>query len=376
MHTFAPIAPRYDCVMQNCHRTALRLSISLCICLACAVYHPLPASANGYDVYASPLCWSPDGQYLAAVVAEGWPVEDELVPGEMRLYTRDGRYSVLATGDSLGSPSFSADSHWLAFIHDGWLVAYEQQPDGSWSGGDCFNGARDCRCAGNGVGPEGVLLTSGERFYGCNVLAFDLTSMEAQPLVPAAPEASLFSPLISPAGTTLLALFQDSLDEHSVYERIVRFDPASGSFIRLCQPEAREWDYHESNFVFVDDDTLLFQRGGWGDWRLYRYELAAGREYLEAGDAQQPSISGDGRYLAFTRRDPQLKAQAEYDWEVPPTVWLRDRQRGAERQLSKSGAAAEFPAISPDGGKVAWLQMGTTEAVSVIIRSRPALWGS
>lgn len=334
---------------------------------------PHCASANGYEVYASPLAWSPDSLLLAATVGEAWPQDGELLPGEMRLYTRSGRYQILAAADSLGSPSFSADSRRLAFIHDGWLVVHERQDDGSWLGGDYYNGALDCRF-GWLVGAPVMLITSGERFYGCSVSSFDLTALSIGFTFTGPAGGSLFAPLSVPDGSALLCLMQYGFEGNGpAYERIVSVDPSSGAWTLLCQPEAREWDYHESNVVFVDADTFLFQRGGWGDWRLYRYELAEGREYLELSDAQQPSLSADGRWLAFTRRDPQLKAEAEYDWEIAPTVWLRDRQRGIERQVSGPGMQAEFPALSPDGTKLAWLQMGTTAAVELVLRSRPSL---
>jgi len=359
-----------------------RLFISAAVftaCLCSSIFCALaPALANGYDVYASPLAWSPDGRYLAVAVGEAWPRGDVSEPGKLLLYTRDGRFAELASG-SVGSPSFSPDGEKLSVVLDGRYVDYflprKDEPDLAGMASQTIGGTPDILDLRWNMRPDDeqeLYWTRGERFYGCAVYA-GILATSASPLSSPPPDSSVFAPVAAPDGSTLLCLMQGGLKGDPAYERVVRYNPADGSFTQLTKPQAREWDYHESNVVFVDEDTILFQRGGWGDWRLYRFELAEDKEYLEVADAQQPTLSTDARWLAFTRRDPQLKAQAEYDWEVPPTVWLRDRERGAEWQVSAPGVEAEYPALSPDGSKLAWLQKGDDGTPEVMLRSRAAL---
>jgi hypothetical protein len=339
------------------------------LCLALAL--PGLARANGYAMYDPPLCWSPDGQWLAAAVGGQWPQEEQLPQGELRIYDRYGRYNTLAKG-GVASPSFSADGTQLAAVVDGNVRLYTLTPaaaSGGWASqpvqltkrGDLF----DCRFSGEPAA-EQLYVTAGQRFYGCALYVLPLHQEGLRPFYNLGAEASLFGPALGPGN--LLCFLQQPAPDGGAYERLMlRREQQS---VQLTRPGMRGGDYHESNAVWLDAGHILFQRGGWGDWNLYRIDIATQNEVIEANDAESPSLSGDMRCLAIARRDPQAKAHTEYDWELPSSIWVRDRESGAERQLSLPGADAAYPALSPDGKRIAWLQAGPA-GVRVIARTNP-----
>jgi hypothetical protein len=135
-----------------------------------------PAFANGYDVYAAPLAWSPDGALLAAVVADRWPQDAVLVPGQLLLCDRYGRpLRVLAEG-AVGSPGFSDDSEVLAAVVDGDLWLFRATDD--WAGAPVTDRGDVLDCAVGAAGPAGegpkVYFSAGERFYGAEVYEYDV----------------------------------------------------------------------------------------------------------------------------------------------------------------------------------------------------------
>jgi Tol biopolymer transport system component len=111
---------------------------------------------------------------------------------------------------------------------------------------------------------------------------------------------------------------------------------------------------------------------------IYRVERATGVTTLvsrgpvnELGraSASNPTVSGDGRYVAF------VSSQRSYDLLAPtnfPTVFLRDTVANTTTMLPMAGAngASELPSISNDGGVVAFesvasnLVAGDTNALS------------
>jgi len=152
----------------------------------------------------------------------------------------------------------------------------------------------------------------------------------------------------------------------------VQLEVVDDAAIQFSAPQdGAQWpdDYHESNPLLLlrdgDQFDVLFQRGGWGDWRLYT-QASDGAEELVLPDAQQPSLSADGRWLAFTRRPAYAKAQVEYMWDVIPQVWLADRECRQLWRVEASIAGAEFPALSPDGTKLAWVEFGDGRVRTVV----------
>ena len=347
-----------------------------------------PALANGYATYAPPLMWSPDSRWLAAVVTDALPEDGQTVVGELRLYDKYKRYASLGPGYS--SPSFSPDSQLLAVVKDGdvWVYHVPEPPGTAASGfgedaggkadasavlgkvtarGDVF----DCRWGAAPGGATAIYFSAGERFYGSAIYALSWPSLAVTQLVGNPPDGSAFAPVPSPAGSSLLWLAQGGLTGQVAYERLMVLDQDKRSSHQLTLPQQRPDDYHESNAAFLDSGTLLFQRGGWGNWNLYRLDLGTGKEVIELTDAELPSLSADGRYLAFVRRDYTAKKKAAYDWEVPTSVQLRDRQSGGEWQLSAPGILACFPAMAPDGKSIAWID-ASGEGQAVQIRARQA----
>jgi Tol biopolymer transport system component len=82
--------------------------------------------------------------------------------------------------------------------------------------------------------------------------------------------------------------------------------------------------------------------------RLYLRDVAAGttRALTRDGDAFDPAISPDGRWVAFAHRttaDP-LRSQ----------IRLVDVASGGERVLWSGDGYASEPAVSGDGTRVAW----------------------
>lgn len=332
---------------------------------------PHAAHANGYAMYAPPLCWSPDGLWLAAAVGEQWPQETLLPTGELRLYDRYGRYSTLVSG-AVGSPSFNADGSRLAAVVDGnvWLfeLAAADAEDGMagqplqlTKRGD----ALDCRFNGDPIN-EQLYVSAGERFYGCAIYQLPLHEEGLRPFFNLGAEISVFGPALGPGG--ILCFLQQPAPDGGAYERLMVLREQKSS--QLTRSGMSAGDYHESNTIWLDAGHLLFQRGGWGDWNVLRIDTATQNEVIEADDAESPSLSADGRFLAFARRDPKAKAVTEYDWELPSSIWVRNRESSAENQLSSLGIDAAYPALSPDGKRIAWLQAGSN-GVRVIARTNP-----
>ena len=84
------------------------------------------------------------------------------------------------------------------------------------------------------------------------------------------------------------------------------------------------------------------------------------------GESFQPSISGDGRYVAFTSAAKNLVSRIS-DFNQAPDVFLFDRQSGRVSLVSRSAASAsqagdrfaDSPVISGDGRYVAYLSNST-----------------
>ncbi len=328
-----------------------------------------PAAANGYDFYPSPFAWSPDSTRLLAAWSLQFPLGEGAqsdAVGELRLYYPGSARQTLVESMYASSPCWHPDGQSFAAIVGGSLRYYLLgSPD---AGRPVSFGALSPRydlldCSFNPrAGESGqplLFFSAGERFYGSDIFSYGLGSGEQMVLDLGG--ASALSPLPLPGGELIfLAQGMDGFPA-GAYERVMLQAADSGvsQFSLPGQgPEISPADYHECYALYSRrQNEILFQRGGWGDWAVYSHKLDSGEETLVLADAQQPSLSADGRFLAFTRRDPQAKAAAEYDWELPSSVWLLDRECGAETRVSADGYYAEAPSVSPDGSWVAWLQV-------------------
>lgn len=349
-------------------RTAL-LAVLVITAIAAA------ALANGYETYPPPLVWSPGGTQLAAAVPDQWPAHGSTFPGELRLYELDGSYMVLATGE-VGSPSFSADGACVACVVNGRVVLLDN-PHSLCEIIVDREDVLDVRFgpAMDGGGGEVLYFSAGERFYGCDVYSV-VPGGVPQLVTGSGPGASCLAPSPSPDASALLLLRQGGWEDDTTsaaYERIhwLARGGDGHSTVQATLPQLRPADYHESNICWLSGDTILFQRGGWGDWRLVRKQLPDGVEYIVLTDAQQPAASADGQLIAFTRRDYRTKQAESYDWDVAPSVWLKRLSYRRQVQLSPEGTAAELPALSPDGSRIAWLQQDTEGGALVAIQDTP-----
>ncbi|MGE3589107.1 MAG: TolB family protein, partial [Ilumatobacteraceae bacterium] len=86
-----------------------------------------------------------------------------------------------------------------------------------------------------------------------------------------------------------------------------------------------------------------------------------------AGASSDPSLSADGRYVAFTSTSLDLIGQSGV---VPQQVFIRDRATGTNRMLTNTPGqamvgSADAPEISPDGTQIAFTQSATPPNNSV-----------
>jgi peptidyl-prolyl cis-trans isomerase A (cyclophilin A) len=315
---------------------------------------PVSALANGYDTYTAPISWAPDSSMLCAVVGTDWPQQQVTDDGIVLIYDSYGRIQFDLGSSSAGSPAYSPDGNYLALIANGQLQLYgaenyelEQTVDLEGSGLDVgFIGDMDSYALAYSVGP---------RFYGATLVRQLVDGTDWTQFPKPLDGDSALALRMHPVTGKWVFLLQSTREDGPAYERLYSFDN-EGAPYQLTKPQRKDWDYHESNTCFMPDGDLIFQRGGWGDWYIYRLDMDSGRESLLVPDAQQPSLSADGRLLAFVRRSYADKQQKEYDWELPPGVWVRDLATGREWRISDDVSEAEHPVLSPDGKKLAWLQ--------------------
>jgi peptidyl-prolyl cis-trans isomerase A (cyclophilin A) len=314
------------------------------------VLAPVVALANGYADYPSAIAWSPDSRHIALANPDH---------NVLQLFDRDGVSVSELVYSTVTSPAFSPDGQQLLVSSNSQVTVFPAPFDGAGMRVLQHQGpALDCTWQYPAKANEKaqILFSAGERFYGADVwrASSDLGSFSK--LTDAGPRDSALMPLSWPGSPNIYYLRQAGAGEYA-YERLYVLDTATGSSRQLTVPQSGyPDDYHESNMLYLNKDELLFQRGGWGDWKLVRINVNTGLETVELSDAESPSVDAAGRWLAFLRRPAAHKAEAEYDWDIVPQLWLMDRSTGRQWRLETSIAGANFPSISPDGTRLAWVQ--------------------
>jgi hypothetical protein len=353
----------------------LWLAALLCLCLLS------PAWANGYDLYPAPLAWDPCGQKLLALPPDSSGNSQEV----QLIYSANPAMVVpLSYGNEVASPCWAPDGLRAAVVIDGRLTlfSFAQTRIDMDAGlprpvrlGSPISNTNVLDCAFNPLaGQSGeplLFFSAGERFYGADLFAlFDDGTVRT--IAGSDSDDSFISPVPLEDGSLLFLHMSMSGDR--AYERIYGRSSSEPNGRQLTAPASgppiSPSDYHECYASPLRGRTgreIVFQRGGWGDWQLLSLNLDSGTESLLLADAQQPSLSRDGNWLAYTHVDPAAKAEAEYDWELPGTVWLAELDGEPVRQLSSAQASsAAYPALAPQGSRVAWVEYLPGEAQGVV----------
>ncbi|MEZ5336777.1 MAG: peptidylprolyl isomerase [bacterium] len=327
-----------------------RLILSMFLC--CLL--PAAAFANGYDTYSAPIAWSPDSSELCVIQGYGWPQPQIASQASVQIYDEYGRIQFDLGSWDAGSPAYSPDGQYLAVIANGQVRLFQREGYEQLDAIDLEGSGLDLSFVGPAENYE-LAYSVGPRFYGASLVRQPIRGGDRAEFPKPLPGDSALSLRLENGSGHWAFLLQSTSDNSPAYERIFGFDD-NGDPYQMTRPQLRPDDYHESNICFMPDGSLLFQRGGWGDWHIFRLDPATGRETLLVPDAQQPSVSADGRLIAFTRRSYADKQRVEYDWEIPPGVWVRDLATDQEWRISDNENEAEHPVLSPDGRRLAWLQ--------------------
>jgi hypothetical protein len=311
--------------------------------------------ANGYEDNPPPVAWSPANNVLVAAINDELWIVDVL-----------GYADILASG-GVSSPTFSQDGFYLAFVQNGSLRVYD------WilgiyidveTGGDVIDCAFD-RSADDDKATHMLYFTAGPLYYGCDIFKLDVDSGVLYEVTDEG-DASASAPVPNPYKDEI-ALVLHGIESPGGYEQLHLLTGMGRTPKAATGGQSfGEYGYHESNPIYIDANTIIFQRGGWGDWTLYKLNTTTGREEIFLPDAQQPSMSRYRGIIAFTRRNYFEKMFEEYDWDLPPSVWVKYTETGETIQISPYNVWSEFPAVSADGTHIAWVERcGELERVAI-----------
>jgi Tol biopolymer transport system component len=297
---------------------------------------------NGYGKYPPQIAWSPVENVLVAAL------EDSIVMWEEHFGT------TLIAQREASSPTFSPDGRYAAFVMD--REIYYLDIDHPESPRRLVQAGRAATCTFDPLAePENPVLCYTTDFLGSQIFAVSLRAGDVVQLLPDDTDARLNAPVLSPNGRNIACVnFESSLTWWEELYILGASAPEGRRARRLLSWEGSS-DWHESNPVWIDDELLLFQIGGWGEWELRFLSLRAGGEKVLLDNAHQPCAALGGRYLAFCRNDPFMYETSAY--EDPTGVWVMDRETGYLIQASEPGEWAEQPAISHDGEYIAWIRV-------------------
>ena len=133
-------------------------------------------------------------------------------------------------------------------------------------------------------------------------------------------------------------------------------DPA-GKYVKYpSQPSVSAGGRYVAFTAFVAGDDANRSPAG-----IYRADLSTGAvvrvstNAIAGENAGQPSISDDGRYIAYVQQQDQ-RGEPDVGFGTPTRqdVWLWDGQLGQADRLGGASDSQEYPAISGDGSVVAF----------------------
>ena len=131
----------------------------------------------------------------------------------------------------------------------------------------------------------------------------------------------------------------------------------------LCESPSVSSDGRFVTFVSKADNIIADEVNG--RWHIFVHDRTTGRTTLvsvsssgEQGDSDssEPSISADGRFVAFSSQSSNL-AQSDvdgFDWDI----FVHDRQTGETKRITESGSSFS-PSISSDGHYIAYRTTGS-----------------
>jgi Tol biopolymer transport system component len=167
------------------------------------------------------------------------------------------------------------------------------------------------------------------------------------PFTPSATYPNVPTPGCWLAGTNSLIFSARNGDTQNLWE--TGFSPrtgmVSGTFRRLTAGAGNE---REPSCVSEDALTFTNVETKTGIWTV-PFDFDQGRskgalEPITLGTSdQEPSLSRDGRYLAFAS-----------EREGPLNIWLRDLETSKEQHIASSSDAQRFPVINASGDKIAY----------------------
>lgn len=282
--------------------------------------------------------FSPDGARIAYSIIREGTVRAELLVRQVGLGT-SVRLSRSAGSDTW--PVWSPDGSYIAFRRDGRDAGYYTIP--SLGGGEtkfADAGARPTLMGGNNLAwaPDGSWLAFAESAGSrtpAGIFAISHPSREVRKLADPAPFLAL--PAISPDGKRIAYLRGTSYQAHDLYVQLVD----GGTPYRVT---------HDHRWIAgltwtPDSRSIIYSSDRGGLFLLWKIAASGGEPELvpAAGpDVFSPSLSRDGRRLAFVRRTITVNL-----WRMPL------KPIGAPEKLTGSVRMSADPDLSPNGKKLA-----------------------
>lgn len=335
----------------------MRFSLMPAALATLAAFSPRLTCANGYDEYPPDLAWGPDGGCLVYATGNGLFATK---PGDAEPRRLAGPGAV--------HPVFNPGGGELVYVARGDLwkmdLAHADRPQQLTRLGDVdlpvFH-------------PKGmaVFFSRGKRFYGMSLWrlgtdsndAVQMTDTHPRPRAGHTPWSHLL-PAFSPSGERCAFLSQGEPDQPGSYERI-RVASSDLKESRLLTSD--ETEMHESYVSWLGNERLLFERGGWGWWNIYTVDAKGGAPRKIIDDGESPSVSADGKRVAFARRP---KGDDTIN-EKPADIWMARVDGQEQIRLTMDPAHEYAPVWAPDGSKLAYRKVGSDSRETVHILTIP-----